>query len=96
MLINKGISPGEVVTIKVVTGEEIVAKYVEETATGHKVSRPMVLSMTQKGLGMMPMLFTVDPDSDILINSASIVMLTVTEADFAKQYTTSVTGIQLT
>ena len=95
MLINKGISPGEVVTIKVVTGEEIVAKYVEETATGHKVSRPMVLSMTQKGLGMMPMLFTVDPDSDILINSASIVMLTVTEADFAKQYTTSVTGIQL-
>lgn len=96
MLINKGISPGEVVTIKVVTGEEIVAKYVEETATGHKVSRPMVLSMTQKGLGMMPMLFTVDPDSDILINSASIVMITVTEADFAKQYTTSVTGIQLT
>lgn len=96
MLINKGISPGEVVTIKVVTGEEIVAKYVEETSTGHKVSRPMVLSMTQKGLGMMPMLFTVDPDSDILINSASIVMLTVTEADFAKQYTTSVTGIQLT
>ena len=96
MLINKGISSGEVVTIKVVTGEEIVAKYVEETATGHKVSRPMVLSMTQKGLGMMPMLFTVDPDSDILINSASIVMLTVTEADFAKQYTTSVTGIQLT
>ena len=95
MLINKGISPGEVVTIKVVTGEEIVAKYVEETSTGHKVSRPMVLSMTQKGLGMMPMLFTVDPDSDILINSASIVMLTVTEADFAKQYTTSVTGIQL-
>ena len=95
MLINKGISPGEVVTIKVVTGEEIVAKYVEETATGHKVSRPMVLSMTQKGLGMMPMLFTVDPDSDILINSASIVMLTVTEADFAKQYTTSVTGIQI-
>ena len=63
MLINKGISPGEVVTIKVVTGEEIVAKYVEETSTGHKVSRPMVLSMTQKGLGMMPMLFTVDPDS---------------------------------
>jgi nitrous oxidase accessory protein NosD len=96
MLINKGISPGEVVTIKVVTGEEIVAKYVEETSTGHKVSRPMVLSMTQKGLGMMPMLFTVDPDSDILINSASIVMITVTEADFAKQYTTSVTGIQLT
>lgn len=95
MLINKGISPGEVVTIKVVTGEEIVAKYVEETPTGHKVSRPMVLSMTQKGMAMMPMLFTVDPDSDILINSTSIVMMTTTDSDFAKQYTTSVTGIAL-
>jgi hypothetical protein len=96
MLINKGISSGEVVTIKVVTGEEIIAKYIEETASGHKVSRPMVLSMTQKGMAMMPMLFTVDPDADIIINHSSIVMLSVTDVDFAKQYTTSVTGIQLT
>lgn len=96
MLISKGITSGEVVTIKVVTGEEIVAKYIEETATGHKVSKPMVLSMTQKGMAMMPVLFTVDPDSEILINSTSIVMMTVTDTDFAKQYTTSVTGIQLT
>jgi hypothetical protein len=96
MLINKGISSGEVVTIKVITGEEIIAKYIESTDTGHKVSRPMVLSMTQKGMAMMPMLFTVDPDSDILIQSSAIVMITVTDSDFAKQYTTSVTGIQLT
>lgn len=96
MLINKGIASGEVVTIKVVTGEEIVAKYLESTETGHKISRPMVLSMTQKGMAMMPMLFTVDPDSDITINSSSVVMMSVTDPDFAKQYTTSVTGIQLT
>lgn len=96
MLISKGISSGEVVTIKVVTGEEIIAKYVEETASGHKVSRPMVLSMTQKGMAMMPMLFTVDPDTDIIINQTSIVMMSITDVDFAKQYTTSVTGIQLT
>lgn len=96
MLISKGISTGEVVTIKVVTGEEILAKYIEETASGHKVSQPMVLSMTQKGMAMMPMLFTVDPDSDITINHTSIVTMSLTDVDFAKQYTTSVTGIQLT
>ena len=38
MLINKGVTPGEVVTIKTTAGEEIVAKLVEENPIGITVN----------------------------------------------------------
>ena len=59
MLIDKGISAGSVVTLKLVSGEEIIAKYVEDSSDSIKISKPMSLSMSPKGLGMMPFAFTV-------------------------------------
>jgi hypothetical protein len=53
MLINKGITPGEVVTVKTSAGEEILAKLVEETPTGIKLSKPLCLTATQKGVGLV-------------------------------------------
>ena len=72
MLIDKGVAEGEVVTIKMATGEELLATYVEVTPNGHKVKRPMVLSVSQKGIGMMPYIFTVHPDKEIVLNSGTI------------------------
>ena len=61
MLIDKGVSVGEVITLKLTSGEEIVAKLDSETPTHYKLSRPMVIGMGQQGPGLMPYLFTVDP-----------------------------------
>ena len=95
MLINKGISNGEVVTIKMVSGEEIIAKYVEETANGHKITKPMMLSMSSQGVGMVPYLFTVNPDTEIVINRGAVSVIVNTEADFSKQYLQAATGLTL-
>ena len=40
MLIDKGVSAGEVVTLKLTSGEELVARLNEETATHYKLSKP--------------------------------------------------------
>lgn len=95
MLIDKGITIGEVVTIKLTSGEELVAKLVEEQANTYKVSKPLVLSMNQKGMGMIPYLFTVNPDKDIKINKNTIVVIETTESDFANQYLSGTTGIAM-
>ena len=65
MLIDKGVSVGEVITLKLTSGEEIVAKLIEENDLHYKLSRPMVIGMGQQGPGLMPYLFTVDPDKEI-------------------------------
>jgi len=95
MLISKGISNGEVVTIKMASGEEIIAKYVEETANGYKITKPMMLSVSSQGVGMVPYLFTVNPDTEIVINRSAVSVIVNTEADFSKQYLQAATGLTL-
>ena len=95
MLIDKGATVGEVVTLKLTSGEEIVAKLTEETATYYKLSKPMVIGMGQKGPGLMPYLFTVNPDKDVKLSTATVTVAEATDKQFADQFIESTTGIKL-
>jgi hypothetical protein len=95
MLINKGISVGEIVTIKTTAGEEIVAKLVEDGTLGVKVNKPLCLTATKDGIGLVPFLFTTDPDAEITINKSTIMVLAPTVKDAATRYTEQTTGIKL-
>ena len=95
MLINKGIAANEVITIRTTSGDEILAKLVEETSDSYVVNKPLLLTANQKGVGLVPVLFTVNPDTDIKILKNSVMILAATDVDFAKQYTQSTTGIAL-
>lgn len=95
MLIDKGVSAGEVVTIKLTSGEELVARLVEEAGLFYKLNKPMVLTMGQQGLGMVPYLFTVSVDKDVKLNKATVTVIEPTEKEFANAYTQQTTGIKL-
>ena len=95
MLISKGVVAGEIVSIKLTTGEEVVTKFVEETATGYKVSKPLVLSMTNQGIGMIPFMLTISGDNDVTIHHSGIISICVTDKQFADQYVQGTTGIKL-
>jgi hypothetical protein len=95
MIIDKGVSIGEVITLKLTSGEELVAKLVEETPTYYKLSKPMVIGMGQKGPGLMPYLFTVAPEKDVKLLKTTVTVAEATDKTFADQFITSTTGIQL-
>ena len=95
MLISKGVAAGEVITLKLTSGEEIVAKLSEEADTYYKLSRPMVIGMGQKGPGLMPYLFTVDPEREIKLLKTTVTVCEATDKAFADQFIESTTGIKL-
>lgn len=95
MLIDKGVSVGEVITLKLTSGEEIVAKLVEETTIYYKLSRPMVIGMGERGPGLMPYLFTVNPEKEIKLAKTTVTVAEATDEVFAKQFVQSTTGIAL-
>ena len=95
MLIDKGVTVGEVITLKLTSGEELVAKLAEETATYYKLSHPQVIGMGPKGPGLMPYLFTVSPDKEVRLNKGTVVMIEATDKAFADQFIQSTTGIAL-
>ena len=95
MLIDKGVAQGEVITLKLTSGEELVGKLVEETDAYFKLSRPMVIGMGAKGPGLMPYLFTVHPDKDIKLSKITVTVAEATDQEFAKQFLESTSGIKL-
>ena len=95
MLINKGVSAGEVITLKLTSGEEIVAKLVEDGITYYKLKNPQVIGMGPKGPGLMPYLFTVNLDTEIKLQKSTVTVAEATDAQFAKQFLESTTGIAL-
>jgi hypothetical protein len=95
MLIDKGVSVGEVITLKLTSGEEIVAKLTEETATYYKLSKPMVIGMGAKGPGLMPYLFTVHPDKEVKLLKITVTVAEATDKQFADQFIESTSGIKL-
>lgn len=95
MLIDRGVTEGEVVTFKLTSGEEIVAKLVEDGTNFYKLSRPMVIGMGHQGPGLMPYLFTVNPDKEVKLNKQVVAMAEATDKSFADQFIQSTTGIKL-
>ena len=95
MLINKGIATGEVVTIKTTAGEEIVAKLVDENPMQVTVNKPLVLTAGQKGIALVPFLFTVEMDTNVSISRSTIMVLAPTAKDASDQYIQNTTGIAL-
>ena len=95
MLIDKGVSPNEVVTFKLTSGEELVARLNEETATHYKLSKPMVIAMGPNGPGLLPYLFTVSPDKTIGLSKGTVTVAVTSDKQFASQYMQSTTNIQM-
>lgn len=92
---NSKVSVGDIVSIKLQSGEEIVGKLVEADTFNFILGKPLMLAMTQKGPAMAPLMMTINPDANIPFNKNCIAVGPVnTDKDIANQYTYQTTGIQ--
>lgn len=95
MLINSPKKIGDVVTIKLVSGEEILARYQSEAQGFIKIEKPMAVVANGQGIGLMPYSFTISPDEQVELNTSTVVLCHKTDSDMANQYLQSTTGISL-
>lgn len=93
MLINKNYNENDVISFKLSTGEEIITRYVRQDSDIYYVTKPTVLMMGQQGMGMMPFMFTVDPDAEYAIPKNNILVHAATDVEIAKQYLSKTSGI---
>lgn len=82
-------------TIKLNSGEELIAKVVESTSSYIKIDTPVSIAGGAKGLQLIPSMFTADPDSLVTLNTMCIAMCTVTEDSIRLKYVEATTGIQV-
>lgn len=94
MLIEKPIADGDIVSIKLSNGDEIITRIVTETNDEVKIDRPLAITMTAQGLGMIPWVFLGDREK-MSIKKSHIFVMVPSKKEAADQYMQGTTGIAL-
>jgi hypothetical protein len=94
MLLSKPMATGDVVSIKLINGDELIARLESDDHKGITVDRPLALTMQGGGLGMVPWVLLGDKNS-ITLNRDHIFAMVPSKKDAADQYVAGTTGIAL-
>ena len=93
MLVEVPYKDGDTISLKLSSGEEIVARLEKETDKEFVVKKPMVLIAQAEGLGLAPFMFSVSPDAKFNLQVSSVSCVAKTQDEISKQYTATTSGI---
>lgn len=94
MLLTPKYDKNDIVSFKLVNGDEIVAKLTDENDNEFTISKPCTVMPSPKGLGLIQSLFTSDLNRDIKLEKRHVMMHALTQKDVESHYIQTVTGIQ--
>lgn len=93
MLLESIYKEGDIISLKLTSGEEMVAKLDKENNDEVVLSKPMVIVAAQQGLALSPFMFSASPDAKVNIKHTNILCMLKTVEELGKQYTQKTTGI---
>jgi hypothetical protein len=94
MLIERGFTTADVVSLKLINGEELIARFESETADVVKLVKPMCVTLNGQGVGLMPWMF-LGNGKEITLNKSHIFAMMTSKHEAADQYRDSTTDIAL-
>lgn len=95
MLLEKPIAKNDIISIKLSTGEELIAKFVEDTDSALVVERATTMAANpQGGLGLVPWMMSAMPEK-ISLNKSTVLAYTPTVKEIADKFLEATTNIQL-
>jgi hypothetical protein len=85
---------GQIYTLKLITGEEVITRLTDDSTFHYKVYKPLVLSVTATGVAMTPFLFTAEIEGNIDIPKTAVIAVAQTERSTANQYISGTSSIE--
>jgi hypothetical protein len=85
----------DIVSIKLVSGDEIIGRLEEKDANIVKLSKPVQIVASQQGMGFAPVCISIDDASVFTFQQAHIIFLAPTRKELVDAYIRATTGIQL-
>ena len=95
MLKVKSYEKGDVVSVKLVTGEELVTKLGEITESSYEFTKPLSLNMSAQGPVLAPYMLTIELDASITIDKSKIIAIVKPREDVRSQFIQSTTGLSI-
>lgn len=94
MLISKGFSNGDIISMKLINGEELIARFEEDMSDEIKISKPLCVTLQGQNLGMMPWMF-LGNSKEVSIKKSHIFATMPCKKDAGLQYRENTTDLQL-
>ena len=94
MLLNKPIKEGSIITVKLNSGEELVARFESDDDMLLNITKVRTVAHGQDGLGIIPWMMT-SQSNTISINKTTVVAYTTTDDPIAKSYQQNTADIKL-
>jgi len=86
---------GTIMTLKLNSGEELVAKITDKFSDCVIIEHPVSIAPGPQGMGLVPSLFTGDMSKSIQLNINSVALVAETDASVAAKYVEATTGISV-
>ena len=86
---------GKVYTFKLNSGEEMIAKVVDAGEGFAMLQDPVSVAPGPQGMGLVPSMFTADPEAEIKLNSNSVSIYALTDDSVKMKYIEATTGIKV-
>jgi len=93
MLKEKTYDHGDIVTVYLQTGQEILGKFVSEDDSFTTITKPLTIAMGPKGAAFQTFTVTGDSEYDVQFKSNKIISVLKTRKDTADSYTQATSTI---
>lgn len=94
MLVSKIYSQGDIVSFKLITGDEIVARIELIDTDWFEISKPCTVMPSSQGMGLIQSLFTADADVNVRLQKHHVIMHAPSIDQMQKHYIKTTTGIE--
>lgn len=98
MIIEAPYAAGDIVTLKILGGDEVVGRLIsadrtDDTTGVWTINKPHAVMMGQQGFGLAPYVLTAGPDFKITVKDEHVVCVVKTYDGVAKEYIKQTSGI---
>jgi hypothetical protein len=94
-MLQLALEPNTVYTIKLNSGEELIAKVKQSGGNWIVIEEPVSIAPSQQGMQMIPSVFTADPKDEYKLNTNSIAIVANTDDSLKMKYLEATTGIKV-
>jgi hypothetical protein len=94
LVTNQKYDVNAVVALKLVNGDEVVAKIIEDTDTAYIVDTPMLVVPSQQGLGLIQSLFSAEQGAKVTLSKQHVMMTAPVIDQMRDHYSKTTTGLE--
>lgn len=76
----------EIITIKMISGEEIVCRFIENTDNTLIVTKMRTITLHQQGLALIPYIMSIPENAEIEVGFDKIIMVYATEREVSDAF----------